>query len=154
MILYTYILLCTFPFQTATSREGHRCAYTTNRSTAVPPPQLPAMQPLGVAADGGWGGLDLQGPGSLVTLVLAGHLQLDSVGGIPHLPSPRQSLQHLRQEIHAQNQLGGLGWVSSSSLSNVQMFWCDFVHLQWPSFPLYIVQMQLFLFWCQYLLLC
>lgn len=75
----------------------------------MPPSQLPAVQPLGVAAECERGGLGLPDSGSLFTLVPAGHLQLDGSGRIPPLPSPSQSLQHLRQEIPAQTQLGGMG---------------------------------------------
>ncbi len=100
-------LLCLF--QTAASREGHQCAHATNGGAVGPPPQLPAVQPLGVDARGERGGLGVPGSGSLLTLVPAGHLQLDGFGRIPPLPSPRQSLQHLRPEIPAQTQLGGMG---------------------------------------------
>lgn len=98
-----------FLFQKKAAREGHRCAYAPNRLAALPPPQLPAVQPLGVADERAGGGLGLQGSGSLFTLVTAGHLHLDGSGRVPPLPAPGQSLQHLRQEIPAQTQLGGMG---------------------------------------------
>lgn len=97
------------PFQTAASREGYRRAFATNRSDALPPPQLPAVLLLGVAAERERGGLGLPGSGSLFALVPAGHLQLDGSRGVPPLPSPCPSLQHLRQEIPAQAQPGRMG---------------------------------------------
>lgn len=100
-------------FQTAAAREGHWCAHAANRGAALPPPQLPAVRPLGWAAEWEWGRLGLSGPGSLFTLVPAGHLHLDGSGRISPLPAPSQSLQHLRQEVPAQTQLGGMGWVDS-----------------------------------------
>lgn len=108
MIINRCLLLV---FQTPTSREGHRSAYAANSSAALPPPRFPHVQLL-VAAEGGRG-LGVLGAGSVLTLVPAGLHQLDGSGGIPPLPAPCPCVQHLRQEIPAQTQLGGMGWVES-----------------------------------------
>ena len=49
--------------------------------------------------------------GSFSSLLPAGHIQLDGLGGLPYLPSLSQSLQYLYQEIHAQTRSHSLGWV-------------------------------------------
>lgn len=97
-------------FQTTASREECNCAPPPGRGPAMPPPLLPAVWILGVSAEGGRRGLGLQRPGPPAALVPAGHLLLDSSGGLPPLPASSPSLQHLHQEIRAEALPAGLGW--------------------------------------------
>lgn len=92
-------------FQTEASRESHRCARAAHGGAVLPPLQLPAVQLL--AAGGRWA--HMPSTGSHFTLVATGNHKLDSSGGIPPLPSLGASVQHLREEIPAQIEFGGMG---------------------------------------------